>query len=356
MGQPFKGEKSVDLKGHKPVSTTVLTGIRATGALHIGNFVGAIRPSIEWSLRSETEGVRTFFFIADDHALINLPAAAELQRSVYQIAAAWLACGLDPSKATFYRQSRISEVMELNWILACVAPKGLLNRAHAYKAAVAANRERGLEDDDIDVSLGLYNYPVLMAADILTFGANVVPVGRDQIQHVEMTRDLAARFNQTYGADVLVVPDYRLETDTVAPILGTDGRKMSKSYQNTIPLFAPVDVLRSLVFKIKTNSQSPSEPKDPETCTLFQMYRNFASPEDTDYIAKRYASGIGWGEMKEIVLALLEHTFAGKRALYDDLLNNAPYLEAVLEEGEDKARAVASRTLKAVRRAVGLWS
>lgn len=329
----------------------VLTGIKPTGSPHLGNFVGMFRPALALAESPETEAL---YFIADSHALTILPPSEQLRQMTYEVAATWVAMGLDPSRVIFYRQSRIPEVFELFWILSCLTPKGLMNRAHAYKALMAEHQRQGKdEDQDAAILMGLYNYPILMAADILLFQTQVVPVGRDQLQHIEIARDLAGKFNQTYG-DVLVVPEADIQ-DLGTPLTGLDGRKMSKSYGNTIPLFAPAPTLRSLVFKIKTNSLTPEEPKDPETCTLFSIYKNFALPEDVAYVRKRYATGIGWGEMKEIVYAVLEKTVAPKRTTYEELMTHTHLLDNMLEEGEGKARSIAQKTLSSVRSKIGVY-
>jgi len=326
----------------------VLTGIKPTGLLHLGNFVGAIKPALSLA---QLPDVHAFYFIADFHALTSPLDPGALGSQTYAIAAAWLAMGLDPERTVFYRQSRVPEVLELYWILACLTPKGLMNRAHAYKAALTQALERG-QDGESGVLMGLFNYPILMAADILLYKAHEVPVGRDQIQHLEITRDLGVKFNLTYGAATLVIPE-AVQKEDVPLLTGLDGRKMSKSYHNTIPLFCPPEVLRSLVFKIKTNSLPPQAPKDPEGCTLFQIYRAFATPAQITAMETRYAEGIGWGEMKEIVFITLNETLSPARAHYDALMADTAQLEAVLGAGEEKARLVAQKTLNEVRATVG---
>ncbi|HBA32708.1 MAG TPA: tryptophan--tRNA ligase, partial [Gammaproteobacteria bacterium] len=252
-----------------------LTGITTTGTPHLGNYVGAIKPAIE---ASKNKNNQCFYFLADYHALIKCQDPALVRQSRMEIAATWLALGLDVDTSVFYRQSDIPEIQELNWILSCVAAKGLLNRAHAYKALVAENETSGTKDPDKGITMGLFCYPVLMAADILMFNANKVPVGKDQIQHIEMTRDIAARFNHIYG-EFFTLPEAQVE-ESAAVLSGLDGRKMSKSYNNTIPLFAPEKKLRKLIMKIKTNSLEPGEPKDHKTCTLFQIYSAFSSSSE----------------------------------------------------------------------------
>ncbi|MGB1092581.1 MAG: tryptophan--tRNA ligase, partial [Oceanobacter sp.] len=274
----------------------VLTGITTTGTPHLGNYVGAIRPAIAASKDQSTE---SFYFLADYHALIKCQDPAAVKQSTLEIAATWLALGLDTNSAYFYRQSDIPQIPELAWMMNCVCAKGLMNRAHAYKASVDANREEG-EDDDKAITMGLFGYPVLMAADILMFGAHKVPVGKDQIQHVEMARDMAQRFNHIYckKEPILTLPDYQVD-DNVAVLQGLDGRKMSKSYGNTIPLFLPEKQLKKHINKIKTNLLEPGEPKDPDTSTVFQIWKAFATAEQTADMRQAFADGIAWGEAKK---------------------------------------------------------
>ena len=328
--------------------TRVLTGITTSGTPHLGNYAGAIRPAVAASRRA---GVESFYFLADYHALIKTFDPARVQRSTLEIAASWLACGLEPDKVWFYRQSDIPEVTELTWLLTCVAGKGLLNRAHAYKAAVDRNRAAG-EDDDAGVSAGLFMYPVLMAADILLFKAHSVPVGRDQVQHIEMARDFGARFNHLYG-DHFVLPEAAIE-ESVATLPGLDGRKMSKSYDNTIPLFAPPAELKKLIFSIVTDSRAPGEPKDTEGSALFQLYQAFATPAQADAFARAFADGIGWGDAKQALFERVDAEVAPMRARYDELIAKPVEIEAILREGALKARKVATPLLQALRDAVGL--
>ena len=273
-----------------------LTGITTTGTPHIGNYVGAIRPAVA---SSKDLSRRNFYFLADYHSLAKAEDPDRIHQSSLEVAAAWLACGLDTENAVFYRQSDIPEIMELTWILTSMTAKGLMNRAHSYKAVVQANEESGSKDPDKGIMMALYNYPILMAADILMFKANKVPVGRDQQQHMEMTRDIAQRFNHHYG-DILVLPEAEIGEHT-AVLSGLDGRKMSKSYNNTIPLFAEEKRLRKLIMKIKTNSLEPGEPKDTAGSTLFEIFQAFASPQEVSDIERRYAEGIAWGEMKQLL-------------------------------------------------------
>lgn len=328
--------------------TRVLTGITTSGTPHLGNYAGAIRPAVAASRRA---GVESFYFLADYHALIKIQDPARVQRSTLEIAASWLACGLEPDKVWFYRQSDIPEVTELTWLLTCVAGKGLLNRAHAYKAAVDRNRAAG-EDDDAGVSAGLFMYPVLMAADILLFKAHSVPVGRDQVQHIEMARDFGARFNHLYG-DHFVLPEAAIE-ESVATLPGLDGRKMSKSYDNTIPLFAPPAELKKLIFSIVTDSRAPGEAKDTEGSALFQLYQAFATPAQTEAFARAFADGIGWGDAKQALFERIDAEVAPMRARYDELIAKPVEIEAILREGAIKARKVATPLLEALRQAVGL--
>lgn len=327
----------------------LLTGIKTTGTPHLGNLAGAIRPAIEASFDPD---VRAYYFLADYHALINVWDPEAIARSTLEIAATWLAFGLDPERALLYRQSDIPEILELTWMLTCLTAKGLMNRAHAYKAAVAANLDAGLEEDpDRGITMGLYNYPILMSADILMFKGGLVPVGRDQLQHLEMTRDIAGRFNHHFG-ERLVLPE-ALISDESAVIMGLDGRKMSKSYDNTIPLFCESKKLRKLIMRIKTDSTPPEEPKDPDTSTIFSLYRAFATPKETAAMAERYREGIGWGEAKQLLFEHLDAMLAEPRERYADLTAHPERIEKILREGAEKARAEAGPYLAELREAVG---
>jgi tryptophanyl-tRNA synthetase len=329
----------------------VLTGITTSGTPHLGNYVGAVRPTVRASREPNTQN---FYFLADYHALIKTGGAPErVQRSTLEIAATWLACGLDPEKVTFYRQSDIPEIPELTWLLTCVTGKGLLNRAHAYKASVDKNQAAG-EDPDAGVTAGLFMYPVLMAADILMFNAHQVPVGRDQIQHIEMARDIASSFNHLYG-EHFTLPEAVTE-DHVALLPGLDGRKMSKSYDNTIPLFAPKEQLRKLIMGILTDSRAPGEPKDTEGSALFQLYQAFASGEETAALAQAYADGIAWGDAKQVLFERLEREIAPMREVYVALIQNPGQIEKTLQGGAEKARAIATPFTARLRHAVGLRS
>ncbi len=328
---------------------TVLTGITTTGTPHLGNYVGAIRPAIRASQHPDS---RAFYFLADYHALIKCHEPEHVHRSTLEIAATWLALGLNTDNVTFYRQSDVPEITELAWLLSCMTAKGLMNRAHAYKAAVQANEEAGDLDPDKGITMGLFSYPVLMAADILMFGATHVPVGRDQIQHVEMARDIAQRFNHHFG-ELFVLPEAVVEDD-VAVLQGLDGRKMSKSYNNTIPLFLPPKQLQKSINKIVTNLLEPGQPKDPETSTVFQVWRAFATPEQTAEMRREFAAGIAWGEAKKRLCALIDSEIAEARERYEILLANPAAIEAELQKGASKARAIASPFMQRLRAAVGI--
>ena len=331
-------------------NTRVLTGITTSGTPHLGNYVGAIRPAIA---ASRTPGTESFYFLADYHSLIKAQDPARTQRSTLEIAAAWLACGLDPDKAWFYRQSDIPEIPELTWLLTCVAGKGILNRAHAYKAAVDRNRAEG-EDDDAGVSAGLFMYPVLMAADILIFNAHKVPVGRDQVQHIEMARDFGQRFNHIYGQDFFVLPEAAVD-DNVATLPGLDGRKMSKSYDNTIPMFAPREELKKLIAGILTDSRAPGEAKDTDGSALFQLYQAFASAQDTASFAQAFADGIGWGDAKQALFERIDAEVSPLREKYEALMAKPGEIEAILRDGAARLRTQhATPTLQRLREAVGL--
>ena len=325
-----------------------LTGITTTGTPHLGNFVGSIRPSVA---ASQLPSAQSFYFLADYHALIKCGDPARIQRSTLEIAASWLAAGLDPERVMFYRQSDIPEIPELTWLLTCVTGKGLLNRAHAYKASVDKNETAG-NDPDTDVSAGLFMYPVLMGADILLFKASKVPVGRDQIQHIEMVRDMALRFNHLYG-EHLVLPHAQVE-ESVALLPGLDGRKMSKSYDNTIPLFAPREQLKKLIAGIITDSSAPGEPKTVEGSALFQIYQAFASPEEVVALRQAYQDGIAWGDAKQRVFERIDREIAPMREAYLALLNDPTRIESILLAGAAKARQIATPFMGQLRHAVGL--
>ncbi len=326
----------------------VLTGITTTGTPHLGNYVGAIKPAIA---ASRSEGIESFYFLADYHALVKCEDPERVQRSTLEIAATWLALGLDTSRSLFYRQSDIPEIPELTWLLTCSTAKGLMNRAHAYKAAVDANLEAG-EDADFGINLGLFSYPVLMAADILMFNAHRVPVGKDQIQHLEMARDIAQRFNHRYG-EHFVLPEAEID-EHVATLPGTDGRKMSKSYDNTIPLWLPEKKLRKAIMKIKTNSQEPGEPKDPDTASVYSVYAAFASAEQRAGMRQAFADGIAWGEVKQQLFELVNAELAAARERYEALINDPAQVERELVLGAEKARAISHALILQLRDAVGI--
>ncbi|GAB1262066.1 tryptophan--tRNA ligase [Aurantivibrio plasticivorans] len=326
----------------------VLTGITTTGTPHLGNYVGAIRPAIQASQTGEYEA---FFFLADYHALIKCQTPELIHQSTREIAATWLALGLDPDTVTFYRQSDVPEITELCWFLNCMAAKGLMNRAHAYKAAVDANEKAG-EDPDAAVTMGLYDYPVLMAADILMFNAHQVPVGKDQIQHVEMARDIAARFNHHFG-EHFVLPKAVVD-DSVAVLSGLDGRKMSKSYNNTIPLFLEEKPLKKHINKIKTNLLEPGDPKDPDDSTVFEVWRAFATTRQIADMKQAFADGIAWGEAKKQLFELINKQLAEPRERYKELLANPAQIESALRAGSEKARAISSPFMRELRQAIGI--
>jgi tryptophanyl-tRNA synthetase len=326
----------------------ILTGITTTGTPHLGNYVGAIRPAIAASNDSSRD---SFFFLADYHGIIKCQQPQQLRQSTMEVAATWLALGLDPDKVVFYRQSDVPEILELTWILSCVCAKGLMNRAHAYKAARAEN-EAAAEDPDTGITMGLFCYPILMAADILLFNAQQVPVGRDQVQHIEMARDIAQRFNHIYG-EHFVLPEAVVD-DAVAVLDGLDGRKMSKSYNNTIPLFLSEKKLQKSINKIVTNLREPGEPKEPEGSSVFHIWQAFASAEQTRYMRDRFADGIAWGQAKKELFELINEQLRQPRARYEELLKHGEDIEHILLQGAHKARAEAVPLLARVRRAMGI--
>ena len=328
----------------------ILTGITTTGTPHLGNSVGAIKAAIIASGQSNDDA---FLFLADYHALIKSRDAAAIAQSSKEIAATWLALGLDPERVTFYRQSDVPQITELAWVLTCWTAKGLMNRAHAYKAAVQENEAAG-EDPDYAVTMGLFSYPILMAADILLFDGARIPVGKDQIQHVEMARDIAQRFNHHYG-EAFVLPEAVVE-EQVAVLQGLDGRKMSKSYGNTIPLFETEKKLKKSINKIKTNLLEPGEPKDADTSTVFQVWRAFASDEQAAQMREAFAGGIAWGEAKRQLFELVNQELAGPRERYNELLANPGQLEEILNYGAGKAKAIATQKIELVKEKVGLKS
>jgi tryptophanyl-tRNA synthetase len=329
--------------------TRVLTGITTTGTPHLGNYVGAIRPAIAASRNADVE---SFYFLADYHALVKCDDPARVQQSTLEIAASWLACGLDPEKVYFYRQSDIPEIPELTWLLTCVTAKGLLNRAHAYKAATDENRAKG-DDPDAGINAGLYLYPVLMAADILIFNAHQVPVGRDQIQHIEMARDIGQRFNHLYDGEYFTLPEAAIE-DNVATLPGLDGRKMSKSYDNAIPLWLPARELRKAILGIVTNSQAPGEPKNPDDSHIFSIYQAFASAGETGAMRKAFAEGIGWGDAKQKLFERIDSELAPMRERYEALIAQPASIEETLKTGAQRARTLSQPFVARLREAAGL--
>jgi len=330
----------------------VLTGITTSGTPHLGNYVGAIRPAIA---ASGEPGVESFFFLADYHALIKCDEPVRIERSRLEIAATWLAAGLDTSRVTFYRQSDIVEIPELTWLLTCVTAKGLMNRSHAYKAATDANLVAG-DDADAGITMGLFSYPVLMAADILMFNAHRVPVGRDQVQHIEMARDIAQRFNHLFGLgrELFVLPEANID-ERVAMLPGLDGRKMSKSYGNSIPLFeGGAKGLREAIARVVTDSRLPGEPKDAETSQLVAIFDAFASDTERASLRADLRAGLGWGDAKRRVAERIERDLGPMRERYADLMAHPERIEETLIEGAVKARAVAAPLLRELREAVGL--
>ncbi|ODN42784.1 tryptophan--tRNA ligase [Piscirickettsia litoralis] len=325
----------------------VLTGITTSGAPHLGNYVGAIRPAIA---RSRSANVTSLYFLADYHSLIKAQDPKLTHQSSFEIATAWLACGLDPEQAILYRQSDIPEITELTWILTCLTAKGLMNRAHAYKAAVDENQAQN-NDPDFGITMGLYSYPILMSADILAFNANKVPVGKDQVQHLEMARDVAQRFNHHYG-ELFTLPE--VEVAETPLLSGLDGRKMSKSYGNTIPLFVPEKKLRKLIMKIKTNSLEPGEAKSTEDSTIFQIYQAFATDDEIAQMRAAFAEGIGWGDAKQKLFELVNAEIGEMRERYEDLSTRPAQIEEIIQAGAAKARTISQPLLEKVRAAVGL--
>lgn len=328
----------------KPIS---LTGIKPTGNPHIGNYFGMYKPAID--LTQKHLGI---YFVADLHAITTTPDPRELKQTIYEIAACWLALGLDPEKSIFFRQSDIPEIPELTWYLSCLTPKGLMNRAHAYKAAVDKNAETGRDTDD-GINMGLYNYPVLMAADILLYGSDVVPVGLDQKQHIEITRDIAENFNRQYGK-TFKIPEGIID-DVVHTIPGTDGRKMSKSYGNTLPIFDDPAHLRKQVMRIVTDSRTPEEPKDPDTCNLYQLFRLFAKPERLEEVHQAYLQGgLGYGALKQELFETMSAYFSPAREKYNALMANTAKLDVLLKEGAVKAREMGLPIIEKVRKVTGI--
>jgi tryptophanyl-tRNA synthetase len=325
----------------------ILTGIKPTGSPHIGNYLGAIRPALALASLPETTAM---YFIAKYHALTTVHDGKLMDQLTREVAATWIAFGLDPEKTLFYRQSDVPETFELSWILACFTSKGWMNKMHAYKAHLDASPE---EDKDAGINVGVYTYPVLMAADILLFDADFVPVGKDQVQHVEIARDMAQRVNHTFKKPLLTLPAAKIETH-VAVVPGLDGRKMSKSYDNTIPLLAPAKQLRKAVMKIVTDSTPPEAPKDPDKSVIFDLYKLFATPPQIEALRARYVSGLGWGDAKGALADAIEATVGEPRKIYDALIADRATLDGLLARGAEKARAYAGPVLARLREAIGM--
>ena len=326
----------------------ILTGIKPTGIAHVGNYFGAIKPAIELSKNKDFD---CFYFIADYHALTSLKSAEELTEYTYNIVCSWLACGLDPDRVVLYKQSDVPEIFELNWILNNVTPKGLMNRAHAYKAQVEKNETNG-EDKDYGVNMGLYNYPVLMSADILAFNSDLVPIGQDQKQHIEIARDIANAFNHKYGK-AFTLPDGYIQEDA-GIIVGLDGiKKMSKSYNNTIPLFCEEKALKKLINRIVTDSSAPEEPKGLDNA-IYKLYKLFASEEQKIEFERKLTTGIGWGQAKAELFEVMNNYLKDMREKYNYLQANREIVDKILKDGAEKARAYAKQQLKVVRKLLGV--
>ncbi len=324
-----------------------LTGIKPTNSPHLGNYVGAIRPAIELA---KTDQYLGYYFIADYHALTTVHKPLDLKRSIYEVAATWLACGLDPEKVVLYQQSHIPEILELNWIISCFTAKGLMNRAHAYKSLTQDNLDNK-RDPDQSINIGLYTYPVLMSADILFLSADIVPVGADQVQHIEICRDIAQAFNYVFG-DVFKIPKEFTQNNTV--IQGLDGRKMSKSYNNHIPLFVSEKKLRKMVNKIVTDSTPPEEPKNPKESVIFEIYKNFGSKDEIKELKNRYQSGIGWGEAKAELFEVINNELASPRESYLELIQDTAQIDVVLKQGAEKVRPLAQNFLSEIKKIIGV--
>ncbi|MBM7554345.1 tryptophan--tRNA ligase [Thalassobacillus pellis] len=325
-----------------------ITGVKPTGTPHIGNYIGAIKPAIDLSKNNSRE---CFYFIADLHALNSIYKRAELKQLTYEVAATWLALGLDTEESLFYRQSDIPELVQLQWVLSAATSKGLMNRAHAYKAKVAENQADGKEEDD-GVNMGLFNYPIMMAADILMFQSDDVPVGKDNIQHIEMARDIAQSFNRNYGY-TFKLPEAVIAEDT-AVIPGTDGRKMSKSYGNTIPIFTEEKELEKRIKRIRTDSTAPDEPKDTKGSTLFELYRAFATKVETKQMSEAFASGIGYGTVKQELFMVMNRELSGPRKEFHTLLKDKVIIDRLLTKGKEKVQPVANLMMEEVYRKIGL--
>lgn len=325
-----------------------LTGVKPTGMPHLGNYIGAIKPAIEMSKTGEFD---SFYFIADYHSLNSIHDKKLMKSYIYEVAAVWLAMGLDPALVTLYKQSDIPEILELNWILSCFTVKGLMNRAHAYKAVVQDNEENQ-RDPDHGVNMGLYCYPVLMAADILILNSDVVPVGADQLQHIEIARDIANGFNHHYGNKLKLPKAIVREGNKL--LVGLDGRKMSKSYNNHIPLFSTSKELKKLINRITTDSSDPSVPKNPDDSLIFDFYKEFATPEQVESLRARYLKGIGWGEAKMELHSVLDNLLADPREIYLDLMANTKKIDLILEEGRERVRPLARDLVRELKETIGV--
>lgn len=320
-------------------TTTLISGIKPTGDLHLGNYYGAIRPMVELASRAD----ESYIFIADLHALTSVQDRALLRNGILSIAASYIACGLDPTKVVLFKQSDVAVHGELAWIFDCITTMPYLMRAHAFKDAEAKNKE---------INVGIFNYPMLMAADILLYGATVVPVGADQKQHVEIARDTALKFNRIFG-ETFVLPEAHI-TESVGTVPGTDGRKMSKSYKNVIPLFGSADEIKSAVMSIVTDSKDAHEPKDPETCNIFALHRLVSDKVDLDTLSTRYKAGkISYKESKELLLEKLQATLQPMKEQYDSLMNNTEELCRILKENGLKAKTKADAKMSEVREKIG---
>ena len=322
----------------------ILTGITTTGTPHIGNYLGAIKPSLNLA----KESIESFFFLADYHALIKTNDSQSIKASVNDVALAWLSSGLDTKSSFFYRQSDIKEITELNWILTCVTAKGLMNRAHAYKSASAENKT----DEDKGINMGLFSYPILMATDILIFNSTHVPVGPDQLQHLEMTRDIANRFNHLYKK-IFNVPEAIIQDDGKV-VTGLDGRKMSKSYNNIIPLLSDEKTLKKSIAKIVTNSLEPGEPKDIDGCNVFNLYSHFSSTSEQNDFASEYADGISWGDAKNKLFESINKELSPIRERYNKLSQDKGLVNDLLDTGASKVRPLAAEMLGEIRELVGI--
>ena len=329
---------------------TLLTGIKPTGQPHLGNYIGAINPALKMI---KTLKGKSFLFIADYHSLTSVHDPSKLSTSVYETACSLLACGLDTQKTMIYRQSDIPELFELYWILSCLTPKGLMNRGHSYKAQIQLNKENKKKDMDFGVLMGNFNYPILMSADILLFQADIVPVGEDQLQHLEMTRDIAGKFNHCFGSSLMKKPEPLVHSHHLP---GLDGRKMSKSYNNHIPLFCSSQELKKKIMKIKTDSLPETAPKDPQTSVLFHLYKAFAEDSQTRQLKEKIEKGIGWGQVKQELFQLLDQKFQSQRKMYQDFLDSKDKVERILKEGAGQARPFAVEMLKKVRKTIGIAS